>query len=70
MTGEGLLAVLLTMGIRNEKVKTKLLEDLRTLTLDDTVQLIEQMVFAKDTNAQIEKRREDIKETKNTKNNF
>ena len=37
------------------------MEDLRTPTLDETVKLIEQMVYAKDTNARIEKRREDSK---------
>ena len=61
MTGEDLLTVLITTGIRDEKVRSKILEDLRTPTLDDTVKLIEQMTFAKDTNARIEKRREDSK---------
>ena len=61
MTGEGLLTMLITTGIRDEKVRSKILEDLRTPTLDDTVKLIEQMTFAKDTNARIEKRREDSK---------
>ena len=55
MTGEDLLTVLITTGIRDEKVRSKILEDLRTPTLDDTVKLIEQMTFAKDTNARIEK---------------
>ena len=53
--------MLITTGIRDEKVRSKILEDLRTPTLDDTVKLIEQMTFAKDTNARIEKRREDSK---------
>ena len=44
-----------------KKIRSKILEDLRTQTLDDTVKLIEQMTFAKDTNARIEKRREDSK---------
>ena len=61
MTGEDLLTVLITTGIRDEKVTSKILEDLRTPTLDDTVKLIEKMTFAKDTNARIEKRREDSK---------
>ena len=61
MTGEDLLTVLITTGIRDEKIRSKILEDLRTPTLDDTVKLIEQMTFAKDTNARIEKRREDSK---------
>ena len=47
--------------IRAKKIRSKILEDLRTPTLDDTVKLIEQMTFAKDTNARIEKRREDSK---------
>ena len=59
MEGDDLLTVLITTGIRDEKVRSKILEDLRTPTLDDTVKLIEQMVYAKDTNARIEKRRED-----------
>ena len=61
MTGEDLLTVLITTGIRDEKVRSKILEDLRTPTLDDTVKLIEQMTFAKDTNTWIEKQREDSK---------
>ena len=61
MSGEDLLTVLITTGIRDEKVRSKIFEDLRTPTLDDTVKLIEQMVHAKDTNARIEKRREDSK---------
>ena len=61
MTGDDLLTVLITIVIRDEKVRSKIFEDLRTPTLDDTVKLIEQMVYAKDTNARIEKRREDSK---------
>ena len=61
MTGDDFLTVLITTGIRDEKVRSKIFEDLRTPTLDDTVKLIEQMVYAKDTNARIEKRREDSK---------
>ena len=61
MTGEDLLTVLITTGIRDEKVRSKIFEDLRTPTLGDKVKLIEQMVYAKDTNAGIEKRREDSK---------
>ena len=61
MNGDDLLTVLITTGVREEKVRSKILEDLRTTTLDDTVKLIKQMVYAKDTNARIEKRREDSK---------
>ena len=61
MSREDLLTVLITTGIKEEKFRSKVFEDLRTPTLDDTVKLIEQMVYAKDTNARIEKRREDSK---------
>ena len=61
MAGDDLLTVLITTGVRDEKVRSKILEDLKTPTLDDTVKLIEQMVYARDTNARIEKRREDSK---------
>ena len=61
LSGDDLLTVLITTGVRDEKVRSKILEDLRTPTLDDTVKLIEQMVYSKDTNARIEKRREDTK---------
>ena len=61
MNGDDLLTVLITTEVRDEKVRSKILEDLRTPTLDDTVKLIEQMVYAKDTNARIERRREDSK---------
>ena len=61
MSGDDLLTVLITTGIRDEKVRSKIFEDFRTPTLDETVKLIEQMVHAKDTNARIEKRREDSK---------
>ena len=55
MSGDDLVTVLITTGILNEKVRSKILEDLRTPTFDDTEKLIKQMVYAKDTNAQIEK---------------
>ena len=61
MTGDDLLTVLITTGIREEKVRSKILEELRTPTLDDTIKLIAQMVHARDTNASIAKRREDSK---------
>ena len=57
MSGDDLLTVLITTGIRDEKVRSKIFEDYRTPTLDDTVKLIQQMVHSKDTNARIEKRR-------------
>ena len=41
MTGDDLLTVLITTGIREEKVRSKILEELRTPTLDDTIKLIE-----------------------------
>ena len=53
MSSDDLLTVLITTGIRNERARSKILEDFRTPTLDQTVKLIEQMVYAKDTNAQI-----------------
>lgn len=59
MAGDDLLTVLITTGIRDEKVRAKMLEDLRTPTLEETVKLIEKKVYAKTTSAQIEKRRED-----------
>lgn len=61
MSGDDLLTVLIATGIRDEKVRSKIFEDYRTPTLDDTVKLIQQMVHAKDRNARIEKRREDSK---------
>ena len=61
MSGDDLLTVLITTGVREEKVRSKIFEDLRTPTLDDTVKLIEQMVYAKDTTARIDRRREDSK---------
>ena len=61
MKGEDLLTVLITTWHHDEKVTSKILENLKTPTLDDTVKLIEQMVYAKDTNARIEKRFEDAK---------
>ena len=51
MTGEDLLTVLITTGVRDEKVRSKILEDLTTPTQYETVKLIKQMVYAKDTNA-------------------
>ena len=59
MKGEDLLTLLILTGIRDEKVRSKILENQKTPILDDTIKLIEQMVYAKDTNARIEKRRED-----------
>ena len=56
-----LMTVLITTGNRDETLRSKILEDLRNSTLDDTVKLIGKMVYAKDTNARIEKRREDSK---------
>ena len=53
MTGDDLLTVLITTGVKDEKVRSKILEDLKTPTLDETVKLIEQMVYAKDTNVRI-----------------
>ena len=61
MKGEDLLTVLITTGNRDERARSKIFEDLRTPTLDQTVKLIEQIVYAKDTSARIEKRREDSK---------
>ena len=54
MSGNDPLTVVITTGVRDDKVRSKILEDLRTPTLDDVVKLIEQMVYAKDTNARIE----------------
>ena len=59
--GEDLLTVLITTGIRDEKVRSKILEDYRNPTLDETAKLIEQMVYAKDTNARVAERRMDSK---------
>ena len=41
MSGNDLMTVLITTGVREEKVRSKILEDLRTPTLDETVKLIE-----------------------------
>ena len=60
MSGDDLLTVLITTGVREEKVRSKIFEDLRTPTLDDTVKLIEQMVYAKDT-TRINRRQKDSK---------
>ena len=59
ITVENLLPVLITAVIRDENLRLKILEDLRTPTFDDTVKLIEQRTFNKNTNARIEKRRQD-----------
>ena len=61
MTGEDLLTVQITTGTKEERVRSKILEELKTPTFDETVKLIEQMMYAKETNARIEKRREDSK---------
>ena len=61
MEGEDLLIVLITTGVRDEKVRSEILEYYRNPTLDETVKLIEQMVYAKDTNTKIAERREDSK---------
>ena len=61
MKGEDLMTVLITTGVKEERVRSKILEDLKTPTLDETIKLIEQMMYAKETNARIEKRREDSK---------
>ena len=53
MNGDDLLTVIITTGLRDDKVRSKIFEDLRTPTLDDTVKLIEEMVYAKDTSAEI-----------------
>ena len=65
MTGDDLLTVLITTGIRDEKVRSKIFEDFRTPTLDETVKLIEQMVYAKDTTARIEKALKRFKGSRN-----
>ena len=61
MSGDDLLTALITTRVRDDKVRSKILEDLSTPTLDGTVKLIEQTVYAKDTNARIKNRREDRK---------
>ena len=61
MNSDDLLTVIITTGLRDDKVRSKIFEDLRTPTLDATVKLIEQMVYAKDTSAEIEKRSEESK---------
>ena len=48
--------VLITTGVKDERVKSKILDDLKTPTLDETVKLVEQMNHVKGTNARIEKR--------------
>ena len=67
MTGDDLLKVLITIGIRDEKVRSKILEDLGPPTLDETVKMIEQMLYASDTNARIEKSRGESKVSSITK---
>lgn len=59
MTEEDILTVLVITGVGEDKVRSKILEDLRTPTLDETVKLIEQMVHAKDTIARVRKMLED-----------
>ena len=61
MSGDDLLTALITTRVRDDKVRSKILEDLSTPTLDGTVKLIEQTVYAKDTNARIKNRCEDRK---------
>ena len=58
MSGEDLMTVLITTGVKEERVRSKILEDLKTPTLDETIKLIEQMMYAEETNARIEKRQE------------
>ena len=55
------MTVLITTGVKEERVRSKILEDLKTPPLHETIKLIEQMMYAKETNARIEKRREDSK---------
>ena len=59
--GEDLFSVLITTGVCDEKVRSKILEDYRNPTLDETVKLIEQMVYAKDTTTRMSKRIQDSK---------
>ena len=59
MSGEDLMTVLITNGVKEERVRSKILEDQKTPILDETIKLIEQMMYTKETNARIEKRRED-----------
>ena len=61
MDSDNLMPVLVTTGVREEKVRSEIVEVLRTQTIDETVKLIEQMVYDKDTNGRIEKKREDSK---------
>ena len=56
MSADDVLTVLITTRVTDEKVRFETLEDLRTTTLDETVMIIEQMVYEWDTNARIEKR--------------
>ena len=53
--GDDLLKVLTTTGIRDEKVRSKILDDYKNPTLNETAKLIEQLVYAKDSNARIKK---------------
>ena len=55
MKGEDLFTVLIKTGIHDEKVRSQILENLKIPTLDDTVKLIEQMVYAKNTHTRSEK---------------
>lgn len=61
MTGNDQITDLIATVVRKEKIRSKILEDLETPTLDETVQLIEQMVYAKETNARFENRHDDSK---------
>ena len=53
MTEDVVLMVLITTGVKDERVQSKILEDLKTPTLDETVKLIEHMSHVKGTNARI-----------------
>ena len=53
MSGEDLMTVLITTGVKEEHVSSKILEDLKPPNLDETIKLIEQMMYVKETNAKI-----------------
>lgn len=53
VAGEDLLTDLITTSLRDEKVRSNILKDLSTPTLDQTMKLIERMVYFKDTNEMI-----------------
>ena len=61
MTADDLLISIILTGVRLEKVQADILEDMKTLTLDKTVKLIEKMMYAKETNAGFKRRREGSK---------